>query len=46
MIAGVVTPLTQLIQDNKLDNQRFVQTLATHQANAEQNNAARITQGL
>ena len=46
MIAGVVTPLTQLIQDNKLHTERYVQALATHQANTEQNNAARITQGL
>ena len=57
MLAGVVTPLTQLIQENKNDmtqliqnnrthNEQIAQTLATHQINAEQNTTRRLTEGL
>jgi hypothetical protein len=57
MLATVLAPLTQIIQDSKDQSLRLiqdskthaenlVQTLATHQANAEQNTTARLTQGL
>ena len=46
MIAGLVAPLTQMIQDNRHDTQQYLQALATHQANTEQDATTCITKGM